>query len=125
MEMDCLYHTTLYKLNEAIWSRIESKYEWDCFFYWLGDESNLARIYVDTFEEYIDEELTEDQKNLLTKKGDNLEKIIEKWCEKWCENNPIFQTLKMPKDCLKLKIFEYIIHQFKQSDIVSLIGTCC
>jgi hypothetical protein len=124
LDLDCLYHRILYKVNENVWNRIESKYDWDCFFYWLGDESVLGKKYVDTFQEYMDEELTEDQINLLTKKGDNLEKMIAKWCEKWHEKYPIFQTLKMPKECLKLKIFEYIMYQFKKPDITSIIGTC-
>lgn len=125
MELDCLYHTILYKLNENIWNRIENRYDWDCFFYWLDDESNLAKIYVESFQEHIEESLSDEQITLLQKKGYNLEKMIEKWCTKWHENNPIFQTIKMPKSCLKLKIFEYIICQLKKKDIVAIIGEYC
>jgi hypothetical protein len=68
MELDCLYHTILYKLNENIWNRIENRYDWDCFFYWLDDESNLAKIYVESFQEHIEESLSDEQITLLQKK---------------------------------------------------------
>lgn len=123
--MECKYHKVLEKLHDAIWIRINNYYDWEFFGYWLGDESNLAGYYREVFEEILDEPLTESQINLLNKKGENLENMIGKWLSKWIENNPNIQNQKMPKSCLNVKMYEYIIYQLNKPDMIILIGNKC
>jgi len=123
--MECKYHNILEKLHEVVWERINNHYDWEFFDYWLGDESNLSRRYKDTFEEFIEEPLTEAQNALLEKKGNNLETMIGKWCGKWKINNPLLQNQKLPQSCLKIKIYEYIIYQINKADIRQIIGNPC
>jgi len=116
-------------LNDVIWERIDSHYDWVFFELWIGDESNLGRRYKESFEEIIEgihqETLTEIQKTLLEKKGENLETMICKWCYKWKLNHPDVQNQKLPKSCLKIKIYEYIIYQLNKPDLRQIIGPPC
>ena len=123
--MECKYHNILKNLHEALWLRIDNYYNWEFFDYWLGDESNLGGPYKETFEEILQEPLTEAQNTLLEKKGGNLETMIGKWCSKWHANNPGLQGQKMPKSCLKVKMYEYIVYQLNRKDLKELVGTCC
>jgi len=123
--MDCKYHNILEKLNQVIWERIDDHYDWVFFGYWLGDESDLGDYYKETFEDFLDEPLTERQIVLIKKKGINLETMIGKWCHKWNTNNPELQDQKLPKSCLKVKIYEYIIYQLNKRDIIEIIGEPC
>jgi len=123
--MECKYHTILESLNEVVWGRIESYYNWEMFELWLGDESNLARRYKETFEQVVETPLTEEQIALLEKKGYNLEVMIGKWCSKWKTSHPDLQNEKMPESCLKLKIYEHIIYQLNRPDIIAIIGPSC
>jgi hypothetical protein len=123
--MECKYHNILEKIHEVLWVRINNHYDWEFFDYWLGDESNLSGCYKDTFEEFIEEPLTEAQNALLEKKGSNLEKMIGNWCYKWKKNNPELDNEKLPKSCLKVKIYEYIIYQLNKADIRQIIGNPC
>jgi len=123
--MECNYHVILETLNAAIWERIGTHYIWDFFDYWLGDESNLGRLYRETIEEITGEPLTEEQNTLLNKKGENLEKVIGKWCGRWERNNPGLQDQRMPPTCLQIKIHEYIIYQFNKRDIKEIVGNPC
>jgi len=124
-KMECTYHNILEKLHEVIWERIDNHYDWTFFDYWLGDESNLKECYKEIFEEIMEEPLTDEQNNLLDKKGRNLETMIGKWCYKWKTNNPELQEQKMPKLCLNRKIYEYIIYQLNKSDIKQITGNPC
>lgn len=74
IEMECNYHVILETLNAAIWERIGTHYTWDFFDYWLGDDSNLGRLYREIIEEIKGEPLTEQQNTLLNKKGGKLRK---------------------------------------------------
>lgn len=123
--MECKYHTILNSLYEVIWDRIESHYNWSMFCYWLGDESDLATRYKETFEQVVETPLTPEQIKLLEKKGCNLEVMIGKWCGKWKENHPHLENETMPESCLKLKIFEHIIYQLNKPDIIAIIGPSC
>jgi hypothetical protein len=123
--MECNYHVILETLNATIWERIGTHYNWDFFDYWLGDESNLGRLYRETIEEITGEPLTEEQNTLLNKKGENLEKMIGKWCGRWERNNPGLQDQRMPPTCLQIKIHEYIIYQFNKRDIKEIVGNPC
>jgi hypothetical protein len=123
--MECKYHSILESLHQVVWERIDSHYDWDLFWFWLGDESNLAELYTETFEEVLESQLTEEQNTLLKKKGENLEKMIFKWNDKWKNNNPDLQNQKLPKSCLKIKIYEYILYQLNKGDIRGIIGNPC
>lgn len=123
--MECNYHVILETLNAAIWERIGTHYTWDFFDYWLGDDSNLGRLYREIIEEIKGEPLTEEQNTLLNKKGENLEKMIGKWCGRWETNNPGLQDQRMPPTCLQIKIHEYIINQFNKRDIKEIVGNPC
>lgn len=123
--MDCIYHKILEKLNDIIWEIIENEYDSPYFSLWLGDESYLGRIYKETFEEILEGPLTDTQISIIEKNGVNLEIIINKWCKKWKTNNPELQNQKLPKYCLKIKIYEYIIYQLNRSDLSEIIGRPC
>jgi hypothetical protein len=123
--MECKYHRILQKLHETVWNRIDSYYDWDFFWYWLGDESALGRRYREVFEEILEEPLTESQINLLNNKGGNLETMIGKWDSKWKENNPNLGNEKIPRPCLKVKMYEHIIYQLNKPDILQIIGNRC
>jgi hypothetical protein len=123
--MECKYHTILDMLHAAIWERIDTHYDWVFFGYWLGDDSNLGFYYKETFEQIVEEPLTEEQNTLLEKKGSNLEIMICKWLSKWKTNNPEPPNEKMPGFCLKIKIYEYIIYQLNKADIREIIGIPC
>jgi hypothetical protein len=123
--MECIYHNILEQLHHVVWERIDNHYDWNMFGYWLGDESDLAGLYKETFEEIIGESLTEAQNTLLEKKGGNLETMIGKWSYRWKTNHPELQEQKMPKSCLKVKIYEHLIYQLNKSDIREIIGNPC
>lgn len=94
------------------------------FRYWLGDESDLARVYKESFEGVIGQ-LTPEQIELVEKKGMNLEKTIEKWGGKWKTDHPALPNEKMPITCLMHKIREHIVYQLNKPDIVAIIGRQC
>jgi len=123
--MECNYHKIIEGLNEVIWDRIDSYYDWEMFRYWLGDESELGEFYVDVFEEILQTQLTEENRELIKKKGYNLEVMIGKWCAKWKSNHPETENEKLPSNCLKIKINEYIINQMNKPDILAIIGSPC
>jgi hypothetical protein len=123
--MDCKYHIILESLHAVIWERIDIHYIHNFFQYWLGDQSNLGGLYKEIFEEILEEPLTDIQISLLEKKGENLETIIGKWSNKWKENNPEVQNQQLPKSCLKIKIYEYLIYQLNKQDIREIIGNYC
>jgi len=120
--MECKYHTIIEQLNEIIWERIDSYYLSPYFYFWLGDQSNLGKRYKETFEEIMEEPLSEEQIALIKKKGDNLETMIHKWCNRWKNNN---QNEELPSSCLKIKIYEYIIYQLNKRDLREIIGISC
>ena len=63
--MECKYHKILSLLYDSVSERIHSRYGWELFDLWLGDDSNLARRYVESFQNIIETPLTEEQKHLL------------------------------------------------------------
>jgi hypothetical protein len=121
---ECKYHIFLTTLTEGIYEKLDEYYNWHLFDYWLGDESNFARVYREAFEVY-NGELTEAQLNLIEKKGKNLESTLGTWLQKWRLNHPNLPNEKMPLSCLKHKIYEYIAYQLKQPDMRGLVGNPC
>lgn len=121
---ECNYHKVLESLYDSVWHRIDNHYQWEFFFYWLGDESELDRIYNEVFEEVLGE-LTPAQGAILGKKGVNLEKAIGKWCGKWTTEHPELPNQNMPKICLSKKIHEHLMYQLSRPDIVEIIGRKC
>ena len=123
--MECNYHRILDILYDNVWERINDHYEWQFFWYWLGDESDLARVYKESFEQVIGQ-LTPEQIVIVEKKGVNLEKAIEKWGGKWKTDHPgIPRDTNMPILCLMQKIREHIVYQLHKPDIVAIIGRQC
>jgi nitrogen fixation protein len=123
--MECNYHRILDILYDNVWERINDHYEWQFFWYWLGDESNLSRIYKESFEQVIGQ-LTPEQIVIVEKKGVNLEKAIGKWGGKWNTDHPdLPNDTNMPILCLMQKIREYIVYQLNKPDIVAIIGREC
>jgi hypothetical protein len=114
-------------LVERVCERIENYYDWDLFSYWLGDESALGPLYLEVFETILmpDINLTETQRELIKKKGSNLETMIGKWRQKWRENNTQEPNEEIPWFCLRLKMNEYIFNQINNNDIKSIIGNPC
>jgi len=123
--MECKYHKILEELYQSLLHRVESHYEWPYFEYWLGDESYLGNIYKEKVEEILEEPLTEGQKALLEKKGENLETRIHKWCSTWKTNNPELQNQRMPITCLRVKIYQYLLYQLNKADMIAIIGNPC
>jgi hypothetical protein len=123
--IECKYHTALETIYDTVWEKIDSRYNWDVFDYWLADESNLGRIYEETFHLLLGDAFTDEHKSLLGKKGDNLEATIGKWLSTWKQNHPNLPNEKMPKSCLRNKIYQYIIYQLNKPDLRILIGSSC
>jgi hypothetical protein len=123
--MECKYHRILEKLNDVIWNRIDSHYDWQFFGYWLGDDSRLCLSYKTVIEEILEEPLTAEQNTIIEKCGNNLESVIGKCCRKWQDNHPELQNEKMPRFCLRIKIYQYIIYQLKKPYMISIIGNPC
>jgi hypothetical protein len=123
--MVCKYHIILAILYDTVCERIHSKYNWQLFDYWLGDDSNLARRYVESFQEIIEAPLTQEQKLLLEKKGQNLEKMIAKWRLNWKNNHPNLPNDELPETCLYSKILEYMTKQLLKDDLKALIIDYC
>jgi hypothetical protein len=109
--MECNYHKLVIILQEKIWERIDSYYDWELFGWWLGDESYLHAIYRNAFTNVLGS-LTDYEKEVVEKKGRNLESVIGK------SNN-------LTKNCLQIKINEHIVYQLKKKDIKSIIGPPC
>ena len=122
---ECKYHTALETLADTIWERINDHYDWDVFDYWLGDESNLGKIYQETFQFLLGTDFTDEHQTLLEKKGENLEITIAKWLSTWKQKHPNLPNEKMPKSCLRNKIYQYIIYQLNKPDLKPLIGNPC
>ena len=122
--MECKYHKLVGRLDVVISERILSRYDWIMFDLWLGDESNLRTRYIDTFEEILEIELTEEQKILVGKKGDNLENAIAKWRKKFKNDHPTSNE-NLPILCAFAKISEYIINQLRKPDLRSIINDYC
>ena len=122
--MECKYHKLVGRLDVVISERILSRYDWIMFDLWLGDESNLRTRYIDTFEEILEIELTEEQKILVGKKGDNLENAIAKWRKKFKNDHPTLNE-NLPILCAFAKISEYIINQLRKPDLRSIINDYC
>lgn len=111
---DCNYHRIFYNLYFRIHERIDDHYDWEMFSYWLGDESNLGRIYKEVFQQIMGNIFNEEQQAFLEKKGRNIESMIATW------------RLRCPsKSCVFSKMQEYISYQLKKKDIVALIGHSC
>lgn len=112
--MDCNYHkivpTIIYLVSEIIDEEYESPY----FEYWLGDESNLGRRYVDTVRNLIPN-INEEQVAYLEKMGSNLENQIGKW--RYQQHNN--------KNCVLVKMREYIYYQFKKPRVRIIVGQPC
>jgi hypothetical protein len=128
IQTECKYHLLLSTLYERISARLESYYDWEMFNYWIGDESAFASRYRETFVvifAIFHEGLTPEQLENIEKKGRNLEEQIPKWLQKWRTAHPNLPNEKMPFSCLKNKIYEYIIYQFRQRDLKELIGNPC
>lgn len=123
--MDCRFHSYLGMLNEAIFERLDSHYDWELFRYWLGDESNLSKVYTDTYELVFQTELTVEQKNILIKKGDNLEEKIRKWRSQWKAKHPELTNEYISLYCLKIKIQEYLIYQLNKPEVTAFLGEPC
>ena len=123
--MDCKYHKILSLLYDAIIERIHSRYGWELFDCWLGDDSNLARRYVDSFQNIIETPLTEEQKHLLEKKGQNLEKMIAKWRLNWKNNHTDLPNDELSESCLYSKILDYLTKQLIKDDLKALIIDYC
>jgi len=111
---DCNYHRIFNNLYFRIYERIDHHYDWEFFDYWLGDESNLDRIYKEVFQQVMGNIFNEEQEAFLEKKGRNLQNMIGTW------------KVKCPsKSCVFSKMQEYISYQLKKKDIVALIGHSC
>lgn len=123
--IECKYHTALESIFDTVWDKIESHYDWEFFNYWLGDESNLGRIYKETFFFLLGETFTEEQQSRVEKKGQNLEGVIIKWLTTWKQQHPNLPNEKMPKSCLRNKIYQYIIYQLNKPDMRQIIGNPC
>ncbi len=123
--MDCKYHTILSKLNECLWDRINSRYDWELFWYWLGDESALASRYKNIFEEVLNITLSDEQSTIVRKLGYNMEHMIGVWSQKWHIKHPELQNQEMPKFCLKQKMHEFLIYQLNKKKIRSIIDDYC
>jgi len=125
---ECTYHIFLRTLTERIYEKLDERYNWDLFIYWLGDESNFARVYREAFEVYneiFNGQYTDEQLNLVEKKGMNLETTMGTWLQKWSADHPNIPDGKMPLSCLKHKVYEYIVYQLKQQDMRQLVGNPC
>ena len=109
--MECNYHKIVRLLQEKVWARINHYYDWELFGYWLGDESYLHSIYRNVFIDVLGS-LTDEQKEVVERKGRNLEGVIGK------SNN-------LTKSCLQYKINEHIVYQLKKKDIKSIVGSPC
>ena len=123
--MECNYHNTLDTVFHSVWERIHTHYIMNFFDYWLGDESDLSNIYKEVFEVVLGNPLTPEDRTIVEKKGINLENAIGKWCSKWKREHPDIQDGRLPRDCLKQKIHEYLIKQFNKPDIIRIIGAPC
>jgi hypothetical protein len=77
------------------------------------------------FAAFFHETLTQEQIELIRKKGRNLEETITKWLHKWKVTHPDMPNEKMPISCVKHKIYEYIAYQLKQRDMRQLVGSPC
>jgi hypothetical protein len=123
--MECNYHKIFDVLHVLLWARIEEHYDWEFFGYWLGDESNLGRRYIEVFQNILNVTLTEEQQTLLRKKGENLENQIHKWRAKWRQNHPELPNDNMSKNCLQFKLYEYLNYQLSKPDMIRIIGRPC
>ena len=123
--MECKYHRILALLYDNVSERICSRYGWIMFDLWLGDDSNLARRYVESFQNIIETPLTEEQKLLLEKKGQNLEKIIAKWRLNWKNNHSDLPNDELPESCLCSKMLDYMTKQLMKDDLKLLIIDYC
>jgi hypothetical protein len=112
--MDCNYHKIVPTIIHLVSERIDDHYEWDMFSYWLGDESNLGRRYVDTVRNLIPT-INEEQVTYLEKMGSNLETQIGKWRSQ--QHNT--------KNCVLVKMREYIYYQFKRPRARAIVGHPC
>ena len=111
---ECNYHKIVSGVNSLIMIRIDEYYDWQFFNFWLGDESNLGQRYVDTVRNIIPT-ITDEQVAYLERLGSNLETQIGKW--RYQKNNS--------KDCIYLKISEYIYYQFKNPRVRAIVGHPC
>ena len=80
---------------------------------------------MDVFEEILGSPLSDVNRELIKKKAYNLEVMIGKWCYKWMQDNPDLENEKLPSNCLKIKIYEYIFNQMNKADIIAIIGLPC
>ena len=125
---ECKYHVLSTSISEQIYEKIENHYDWDFFYYWLGDstETNFADCYREGFESlcflYSLPDLSQEQIELVENKGRNLEEAIGKWFTKFHISRP---NEKIPLQCLKQKINEYVSYQLKKPEIRRIIGNPC
>ncbi len=127
--IECRYHTILCTITEEVNDRLENHYNWEFFHYWLGDESDFADVYRNSFNDilriHFNTQLTPGQLELIESKGRNLEEIIGKWLRKWKDEHPDKPNEKMPCSCLKYKIHEYVVYQLKSQDLRAIVGNPC
>ena len=112
--MECNYHKIVTTIISLVSERIDDHYNWEIFPYWLGDESNLGRIYLDTVRNLIPT-INEEQVTYLEKMGSNLETQIAKW--RYQQHNT--------QNCVLVKMREYIYYQFKKPMVRAIVGQPC
>lgn len=78
-------------------------------------DSFYADRYINKFQTIPNIILTDEQRTIVRKNGDQLENVIEKWRQR----NP-----HISENCVILKIYEYMIKQFKQKELINIIGDC-
>ncbi len=122
----CKYHSALQYLHERVFERFEEHYDWEFFDLWFGDDSYFDSIYRQVFATILSPEvLTPEQREIVERKGRNLEETIKKWLRKWKDAHPNLPNEKMPIECIKEKMYAYIAYQLKQRDLRQIVGNPC
>jgi hypothetical protein len=111
--MSCHYHEFVSEIMGDIIMDIMENFEYLNFY--IVADSFYADRYINKFQTILNIILTDEQRIIVRKNGDQLENVIEKWGRK---NPQISQT------CVLVKIYEYMIKQFKQPELLNIIGNC-
>jgi hypothetical protein len=123
--MECIYHRIIERLNEVILEEIDCYHNWAICGYRFGNESVFGKRYINVFEEILETQLSEENRTLIKIEEYDLDLMIAKWCAKWRSNRSMSELEKVPINCLKLKIYEYIFNQMNKPDIIAIIGVPC